>query len=143
MPGAIEALVPEDRIVLALLARDVPAALAAIAADDAWFEGDGWESMFVSSWGVADDRVLATPGTFAAMKALVREGARQGTAGSFSAADIRQPVHLWWGEEDTDTDRLGLDYLAAVIPRVDFLTYPGEGHLLPIDHWEEMLAAVS
>jgi pimeloyl-ACP methyl ester carboxylesterase len=155
VPGAVDALVPEDRVILGLLARDPPAAIRAIAADDAWFEGDGWESMFRSSWGPTDDRVLAEPGTLEAMQGFVREGARQGAAGmitddvvaltpwAFLAADIVQRVHLWWGEDDTDTDRLGLDYLAGAIPRVALLTYPGEGHLLPIDHWGEMLAAVS
>jgi len=155
VPGAIDALAPEDQLILALLAHDPARALQAIATDDAWFADDGWESMFEGTWGAADDRVLATAGTMAAMKTHVREGARQGAAGlisddlvaltpwSFSATDIQQPVHLWWGEDDTDTDRMGLDYLAGAIPHVTLVTYPREGHLLPIHHWREMLAAVS
>jgi pimeloyl-ACP methyl ester carboxylesterase len=154
VPGAVGALAPEDRVILALLGERPAAALEAIEADDAWFDGDGWESMFATGWGDADDRVLADPETQDAIKAWIREAARQGSAGlvtddaialtswGFSAANIGQPVHLWWGEDDQDTDRAGMDYLAARIPGATLVTYPGEGHLLPISRWGELLAAV-
>ena len=155
VPGALDALSPEEQHIVALLADDRAAGIEAIAAmDDAWLEGDVWETMFDGSFGEADDRVLADPATLAAMKAMVREGVRQGLAGDqtdslaawtpwgFSASEIRQPVHLWWGEADLDTPRMGLDYLAATIPQASLVTYPGEGHLLPISRWGELLAAV-
>ncbi len=49
---------------------------------------------------------------------------------------------LWWGESDVDTPRTGLDYLAATIPRATLVTYPGEGHLLPISRWGDLLVAL-
>ena len=69
------------RAAFELLRRDYAAGVAAIEERGAWFSGDGWETMFADSWGVADDRVLADPATLEAMKALTREGARQGSAG--------------------------------------------------------------
>lgn len=159
VPGAIDALPPEDKAIVDLLATDPQAVHVAIARDAAWLEGDGWNTMFatgqdVHSWGEADDRVLAEPSTLEAMKGMMREAARQGSAGyqadvaagwmpwGFSVAEIRQPVRIWWGESDIDTDRLGSDYLAASIPGATLVTYPGEGHLVPINRWAEMLAAL-
>jgi len=86
------------------------AGLAAISKNCAWYAGDGWATMFAESWGEADDLVLARPDVLAALRTLVREGARQGSAGfaaddiaaltpwAFSVADIRQAVHVWIGE---------------------------------------------
>jgi pimeloyl-ACP methyl ester carboxylesterase len=154
VPGALDALSLGDQAIVALLADDRAAGMEAIAKDGAWLEGDVWETMFDESFGEADDRVLADPTTLTALKAMVREGVRQGSAGDqtdslaawtpwgFSANDIRQPVHLWWGEADLDTPRTGLDYLAATIPHASLVTYPGEGHFLPISRWGELLAAV-
>jgi hypothetical protein len=33
-------------------------------------------------------------------------------------------------------------YLAATIPRATLVTYPDEGHLIPLSHWGEMLATL-
>ena len=120
----------------------------------AWYAGDGWETLFAESWGDADDRLLAQPDVLDPMKALLREGARQGSAGfasdeavaltpwAFSVADIRQPVLVWVGESDLQVGRAHGDYLAASIPRATLVTFPGAGHLFPISHWGEMLAAL-
>jgi pimeloyl-ACP methyl ester carboxylesterase len=160
VPGALDALSREDRAIVELLGRDPAAARVAIAQDLAWLEGDGWQTMFATgqdlrSWGEADDHVLAQPSALEAMKAMMREAARQGSAGyqgdlaagwlpwGFSVSDIRLPVWIWWGESDIDTDRHGSDYLAATIPGATLVTYPGEGHLVPINRWADMLAALS
>ncbi len=154
MTGALDAYSPNGRAAAELLARDRAAGIAAFNKHLAWYAGDGWETMFAESWGEADDRVLAEPETLEAMKRWLREGARQGSAGyaadatvdaepwGFSVADIRQPVHVWWGEADPNVSRAHTDYLAESIPRATLVTYPGEGHLFPISHWGEMLAAL-
>jgi pimeloyl-ACP methyl ester carboxylesterase len=64
------------------------------------------------------------------------------TPTGFSVADIRRPVHVWWGESDPNVSRAHTDYLAQSIPRATLVTDPGEGHLFPISHWGEMLAAL-
>jgi pimeloyl-ACP methyl ester carboxylesterase len=155
VPGMLEASVPEGaRAAFRLLRQDYAAGVAAIEDGDAWFSGDGWERTFARSWGDADDRVLADPATLEAMKTLIREAARQGPAGyvadhiaetlpwSFSLSEITQPVHIWYGESDEPWVPMSADYLVANIPDVTLVTYPGEAHLFPFDHWAEMLAAM-
>jgi pimeloyl-ACP methyl ester carboxylesterase len=155
VPGMLEASLPEGaRAAFRLLRRDYAAGVAAIEEGDAWFSGDGWERIFARTWGDADDRVLADPATLEAMKTLMREAARQGPAGyvadhiaesppwSFSVSEITQPVHIWYGESDDPWVPMSADYLVANIPDVTLVTYPGEAHLFPFDHWAEMLAAM-
>ena len=154
VPGALDELSLEDRDVLALLTRDRAAGLAAISKSFAWYAGDGWETMFAESWGDADDRLLQEPGVLEAMKALVREGARQGPAGfaadhfawmtpwDFSLAEVRQLVHVWCAGSDVQVARTNADYLAESIPRTTLVTFEAAGHLFPISHWGEMLAAL-
>ncbi len=154
VPGALDELSPEDRAVVELLARDRPAGLAALGEDCAWYAGDGWAALFAESWGDADDRLLAQPDVLDPMKALIREGARQGSAGfasdeavaltpwALSVADIRQPVHVWVGDSDILVGRSHGDYLAASIPGATLVTFPAAGHIFPISHWAEILAAL-
>jgi hypothetical protein len=66
----------------AIRSQDGAAGLASIEeALQHWLEDEGWESMFAESWGKSDDQVLVDPATLAAMKTLIRESVRQGTAG--------------------------------------------------------------
>jgi pimeloyl-ACP methyl ester carboxylesterase len=154
VPGALDAYSPNGRAAAELVARDRAAGVVAFNKHCAWYAGDGWQTMFAASWGEADDRVLAGLGTLEAMKQWIREGARQGSAGyaadaiaqslpwGFSVAEIRQPAYVWWGESDPNVGRAHTDYLAESIPRAILVTYPSEGHLFPISHWGEMLAAL-
>ena len=154
VPGALDELSFEDRGILALLARDRSAGLAAIAKNFAWFAGNGWKTIFAESWGEADDLVLGRPEVLAALKAFTREGARQGSAGfvadevawilpwGFSVAAIRQRVHVWCGKPDLQVGRAHADYLAQTIPQANLVSFENAGHLFPIIHWGEMLDAV-
>ena len=155
VPGMLEARLPEGaRAAFRLLRQDYAAGVAAIEEGDAWFSGGGWERTFAKSWGDADDRALADPATLESMKTLMREAARQGPAGyvadhiaetlpwSFSVSEITQPVHIWYGESDERWVPMSADYLVANIRDVTLVTYPGEAHLFPFDHWAEMLAAI-
>ena len=110
--------------------------------------------MFNETWGGADDGVLADSVTLEAMRAFIRESARQGSLGfaadvadafspwGFSVSEIRQPVYLWGGGSDQLVLQPNADYLAGSIPRATLIVFPGEGHLIPIRHWAEMLSAV-
>ena len=155
VPGARDELDAEDRAVVALLAADRPAALAEISKNCAWYAGDGWATMFAESWGDADDRLLARPENLEPIKAWLREGARQGSAGfeadlldaltpwGFSVADVGQRAHVWCAQSDIQVGQAHARYLAESIPRATLVTFPDEGHLFPIRHWGEMLAALA
>jgi pimeloyl-ACP methyl ester carboxylesterase len=155
VPGAMDEFSPNGRAAAELLARDRAAGIAAFNKHFAWYAGDGWETLFAESWGDADDLVLAEPGTLETLKHWLREGARQGSAGyasdavaedsvpwGFSMANVHHPVHVWWGESDQLVRRAHTDFLVESIPRATLVTFPGEGHLFPIRHWREMLAAL-
>jgi pimeloyl-ACP methyl ester carboxylesterase len=155
VPGALDELEPEYQAIVALLATDRPAGMAALRESCAWYAGDGWETMFAESWGAADDRLLARPDVLEPMKALIREGARQGTAGfeadeaasltpwGFSVAEVGQPTYVWCAGSDVRVGQAHADYLAQTIPRATLVIFPDVGHLFPIVHWAEMLAAVN
>jgi pimeloyl-ACP methyl ester carboxylesterase len=154
VPGALGDLDAVTRAAIELAATDRGAGLAAIRAEATWFDGDGWESMFAGSWGIDDDRVLDDPPTLEAMRIMAREAARQGSAGladdniaeysawGFSVADIRHVVHVWSGASDAFVGSKYADYFDQLIPRATSVTFPEAGHLLPIVHWQEMLAAL-
>jgi pimeloyl-ACP methyl ester carboxylesterase len=154
VPGAMDELSPHDRDVLDVVTRDRAAGLAAINDSFAWFAGDGWDAIFAESWGAADDKLLEEPDVLEALKAMVREGARQGPAGfaadevawiapwGFSLADVPLLVHVWCGELDQQVGRAHADYFAASLPRSSLVVFEGAGHLFPISHWGEMLAAL-
>jgi pimeloyl-ACP methyl ester carboxylesterase len=100
----------------------------------------------------ADERVLAEP----AAHALVLESAVQalapGSAGvaseskllfvkpwGFSLADITCPVDLWYGDADSLVPPEMGRYLASAIPNGDITVLPGEGHMMFITHWADIL----
>lgn len=61
----------------------------------------------------------------------------------FSLEDIRVPVHVWHGDLDVNVPvQHGRDQ-ARRIPGAVFHECPGEGHLLAIDHFSEILASLT
>ncbi len=83
------------------------------------------------------------------------EGFRQGSGGAtqdfrvilgppgFRVEDIRARVFVWHGTKDILV-RAGVGrYLAEAIPNAESKILPGEGHLLIIDHIEEILRALA
>ena len=142
----------DERRVADLLRLDRAAGVVAITqryqdlADD--------PASFFASWDDPKDpdvRLLALPHVHEAMVESVREGVRQGSVGvvadeiatfgpwGFSAADVTQDVGVWLGSENT-VCRSDADYFAATIPRATYVIFPGEGHLVPLPRWAEMLA---
>jgi pimeloyl-ACP methyl ester carboxylesterase len=155
IPNAIDGFDPDEQAAYALLATDRTTGLAAIASLSAWLEDDGWETMFLDGWSTTDEALLADPATFEAMMAQTREGALQGRTGyeedeveflspwGFDVGDIRRPVHVWVGAADPVVSTAHGRYLADAIPGATLVTFEGEGHLFPIAHWAEMLAAMA
>ncbi len=83
------------------------------------------EALRPGAWGyVQDVRVLARPWGFA-------------------LEDIRVPVQLWHGDEDTVIPLHHGRYLASVIPGATLRICPGEAHMLMWNHLAEILMAAA
>jgi pimeloyl-ACP methyl ester carboxylesterase len=61
----------------------------------------------------------------------------------FRLRDVTAPVHLWYGEQDTQATPAMGRYMAEQLPNAQFTPFPGEGHLLLYTHWGEILASLT
>jgi pimeloyl-ACP methyl ester carboxylesterase len=150
----VEAPISRGRI--QQLVSDRPAAIHAIIEECHWYvdDPDAWSADMTDPTD-PDARLISRPEIREPMNVWFREGARRGSAGmvgdqiadldpwGFSLGDIRQTVHVWWADADRLVTRRYTDYLATNIPHSVLTVYPGEGHLFPINHWGEMLAALA
>jgi pimeloyl-ACP methyl ester carboxylesterase len=138
---------PEDRAVAeALAARRLEGFAADPTAIPAEFRSD--EN---PDWLAFRDR----PEAFERWLQGRREAARQGVAGyagdwiaqvmpwGFAMADVRCPVHVWWGDRDSIVERADTECLGRLLPGCTTVTYPGEGHFVAAVHWAEMLASLA
>lgn len=57
----------------------------------------------------------------------------------FSLDEIKAPVHLWHGTVDNSTSIAMARYMAQKIPNGKLTVCDGEGHMLLIPRWEEIL----
>jgi len=95
------------------------------------------------------------PGMIEGFMADSAESFRQGARGAahdmglvarpwgFDPAGIRTPVYLWQGEEDQNAPPAAGRYLAQTIPACRAVFCPGEGHMLYLNHWREILAVLN
>ncbi len=79
---------------------------------------------------------------------------RQGAAGhaddlravagpwGFEPGEIKVPVQLWHGEEDTNVPIAMSESLASDIPGARFEPVPGQGHLLMFSNWRQILGGL-
>jgi pimeloyl-ACP methyl ester carboxylesterase len=83
------------------------------------------EAVRSGSAGVIDDyRVLASPW-------------------GFEPEDIEMPVHFWHGDEDRVVAISEARAVAARMPCATFTLVPAAGHLLLMDHFDEVLATLT
>jgi pimeloyl-ACP methyl ester carboxylesterase len=156
VPGEWEQLSAEVRGLVEGLRQGLPGTMEAIERRVSWFADDPDSILGKISTDRydPDDELLAREDILEPMKVWMREGARQGSAGfvrdwvaeylpwGFSLIDISHETLVWWGEEDILVRRAHTDYLASALPKARLITHPGEGHLAPLSHWGEMLAAL-
>jgi pimeloyl-ACP methyl ester carboxylesterase len=64
-------------------------------------------------------------------------------AWGFRLEDIEAEVWLWYGEADALIPVHTGRYLAEAIPNSQLTVYPGEGHMLLVTCWEEILIALA
>jgi pimeloyl-ACP methyl ester carboxylesterase len=102
----------------------------------------------------ADKAVLARPEVQAVFKDDVVEAFRCGSRGAawelvlftrpwgFRLEDICMEVYLWQGEADVNVPPSMGRYQARAIPNCRATFYPDEGHLIAVDHMEEIQAVL-
>jgi pimeloyl-ACP methyl ester carboxylesterase len=153
VPSEWDGLPDEVRDLMSLLRSGAPEAVDGVKARCEWFATD-WATIFDPGMGTSDDALLAEPGVREPSLAEMREAARQGAAGyiedwiadarpwGFSPAEVSHDVQVWWGDDDQLVARDCAEYLARAIKRSTLTILPDEGHMFPIRHWGEMLAAL-
>jgi pimeloyl-ACP methyl ester carboxylesterase len=103
----------------------------------------------------ADKDALADPAVRATFTEAVTGAFEQGTRGvaldwkleasnwGFSLDEIRIPVHIWHGEQDSIQPIAHGKIVATAIPDSQPVFHPSEGHIsLYINHYEEVLATL-
>jgi pimeloyl-ACP methyl ester carboxylesterase len=102
----------------------------------------------------ADAAVLTRPDVAAAFRRdLVHTSATAGKSATqdftlftrdwgFRLEDITVPVHVWQGDADINVPPAHASLQADRIPGAVLHTFPGEGHLMFVDHIEEILRAL-
>jgi pimeloyl-ACP methyl ester carboxylesterase len=102
----------------------------------------------------ADDDVLKIPGVRENCIQSDVEAYRQGLTGftwdvrlltrpwGFALEGIKVPVHLWHGTADDFTTSGMASHMAKTIPDCNARIYQGEGHMLLIPRWKEVLSTL-
>ncbi|WP_182523648.1 alpha/beta fold hydrolase [Nocardioides dongkuii] len=161
MPGARETLEDNDLRALAYLPdqparaaeqffvgnEDLLAAMMSVLDD----EQAPWVDWL---WGLSDPEVVADPAARQALFVSFREALRQGPMAiawdnvafvgpwGVDLDDVGCPVHLWYGDRDQMVAASHGQWLAQQLPDAQLVVFPGEGHLLPLRHWDEMLGTL-
>jgi pimeloyl-ACP methyl ester carboxylesterase len=154
-PGALEGMSREMQQGVGLFRRMPWMARPLFASLPAQYRRDpdkAFEQQFGHGLPASDRAVLARPDIHANMMAGAVEALRSGARGlaheaplflgrpwGFSPEAIRAPVWLWYGDADSIVPLQMGQYLAQVIPHSQLTIYPGEGHMLHITHWDEIL----
>ncbi|TSD97506.1 alpha/beta hydrolase [Gordonia rubripertincta] len=161
VPGARELLTDNDRRALAHLPadpgraaetflegdRDMLAAMMSVRNDPAapWID---W------MWGTSDAAVIEDLSVRRMLFESFSEALHRGPDAiawdnvafvgpwDFRVADVSAPVHLWYGADDAMTTLSNGEWLARHLPDADLTVFPGEGHLLPLRHWDAMLSVL-
>ena len=108
----------------------------------------------ISDMPAADRRIAVQPQLRAALTEAAAEAFRQGGEGvwedavavarswGFALADVRQRVELWHGANDTTWRPPVGRYLERGLPHVNARWVQGEGHLLYLERWADILAGL-
>ena len=142
----------DDMRGMAAMIRDDPVAAMPTVLEAVQFIVEHPDEMAAADPSPADAQLRDQPEVLAALVAMTREGLRAGPHGSAfdvvtgSREDplpldrVRVPVQLWYGEEDPIGVEHGRWY-ADRFTDATLTVVPGAGHLLPLEHWREILAA--
>lgn len=101
------------------------------------------ERLHLSTPGFAEELLADTlesgrkgPGTIPLELALIAR------PWGFPLEEITVPVTIWQGTEDANVTKEMGTYLAETMPDCEATFFPGEGHLVGLTHWKEILQSV-
>jgi pimeloyl-ACP methyl ester carboxylesterase len=123
MRGVVRVLEPFADLATDLFARVMP------AGDQRVFEDPAMRRMF------QQDLIL---GSRHHMQAIFLDAALFGRPWGFSLADVRVPIHLWYGDSDTIVPVHHGEHLAERIPGAKLRIRTAEGHLGGLGASEEI-----
>lgn len=143
----------DTKFMVDALRYDIPGAAARVADALAPLAHDAAAVLDMVAAGPADEAVLGDPMQGPRLRIMASEAIRQGVAGiaydivattvapwGFEAAEIRAPVHLWYGEEDVLAPAVHGSWWTARLSDADLNLVPHAGHLLPSLAWKQILA---
>jgi pimeloyl-ACP methyl ester carboxylesterase len=108
-------------------------------------------TMFRAGRGPRDRELMARPEIAEHLVSMMRGAMVQGTSGGawdnvawvgpwdFALADVRRPVHLWYGGDDHRAPEGAGSWLADHLPDATLHLAPHDGHLGVIEHVREVL----
>jgi pimeloyl-ACP methyl ester carboxylesterase len=115
-----------------------------------------WEAQFGRGLAPSDRAAFEMPSVRENILAAAVEALRNGSAGvadelplfmgrnwGFSPSEVCVPTRLWYGQADTVVPLQMGRYLASEIAGAQLVEYPGEGHMLYVSHWRDMLLALT
>ena len=161
VPGALERLDDADTAATALLPESPDAAAAGFAHGFAGLrEGlQGRDAPVLAALrnrsSGRDNEILEWPGVAPGLLRSLRESMVAGPSGGgwdnvawigewdVDLADVRRPVDLWYGGEDGRHPPGDAEWLADHLPDATLHLAPEEGHLLVIEHVEEILTTLT
>lgn len=112
-------------------------------------------AMMAAMFGDPDADLFADPGLRHCLFASQHEALRQGPMGmgwdnvafvgpwDADLADVRCRVHLWYGERDPLAQPASGQWLNDHLADAELVVYSGEGHLVTMRHWPEILRALA
>jgi pimeloyl-ACP methyl ester carboxylesterase len=158
-PNALEGMSADMRRFIPLLRRMPWLARPMMSSLPKQYRKDpekAFKKQFQHGLSDADARILAEPAIKENFFGGTLEAMRQGARGlamemqllfarnwGFRLEDIRPPVHLWYGDADALVPVTTGRYLAECIPHAQLTVCPGEGHMLIIPRWAEILTALA
>ena len=152
-PYAAMEHIPE-RLGLFELARDAPPQAITLLREIAC-SGERLYSLMSGAMGDAESRVMRAAALTAMYRRNIDEAVCQGVEGmardmaliagdwGFDASEIRSPVELWHGLEDSFTPPSMGRYLAQKLPSCRSKFLPGEGHFLLFPLWRDVLTCIA
>jgi pimeloyl-ACP methyl ester carboxylesterase len=115
-----------------------------------------FQKQFSTALSPADAQVMAEPAVRANLMQGAVEAMRQGARGpamemellfgrpwGFQPSSISHPVSMWYGDADALVPLPMGRYLAQILPRAHLTVCPGQGHMLYVPRWAEMLRAMA